>query len=94
VALREAGLPHQSLAELERLRRVNPGWLDAGVQIGLVLYALGRSEEAVREWQAVLAREPGRRDAVMYLRMLGAAATSVPAGPPPADPGVPIRRDS
>lgn len=107
VALREAGLPHQSLAELQRLRRVNPGWLDAGVQIGLVLYALGRSEEAVREWRSVLAREPERRDAAMYVRMLGAEAAPGPAGrpspdpgvqsppdPAPADPGVPIRPDS
>jgi len=61
------------------------------VQIGLVQYALGRSEQAVTEWRAVLDREPERRDAAMYLRMLGA---SHPAGSAPADPGVSIRRDS
>jgi len=91
VALRESGLPNQALAELKRLRRANPAWLDTGVQIGLVQYALGRSEQAVTEWRAVLDREPERRDAAMYLRMLGA---SHPAGSAPADPGVSIRRDS
>ncbi len=91
VALREAGLPNQALAELQRLRRANPAWLDTGVQIGLVQYALGRSEQAVSEWRAVLDREPERRDAAMYLRMLGA---SHPAGSRSPDPGVPIRRDS
>jgi tetratricopeptide (TPR) repeat protein len=72
VVLREAGLPHQALGELQRVRRANPAWLDASVQIGLLHYTLGRSDDAVREWRAVLVREPGRRDAAMYLRMLGA----------------------
>jgi tetratricopeptide (TPR) repeat protein len=89
--LREAGLPHQALAELERVRRANPAWLDAGVQAGLVHYSLGRADEAAREWRAVLERDPKRRDAAMYLRMLGGAG---PAGDTPDARGIPIRGDS
>ena len=71
-ALREAGLPQQALAELGRVLRASPGLLDAVVQIGVVEYSLGRSEEAVARWQAALAQDPARRDAAMYLRLLGA----------------------
>jgi tetratricopeptide (TPR) repeat protein len=97
VVLRESGLPHQALAELERVRRANPDWLDAAVQVGLVQYTLGRSDEAVREWQGVLARASDHHDAAMYLRMMGAASPTGGTAPPPApeaSPGVPIRDDS
>jgi hypothetical protein len=72
------------------VRRASPGLLDAAVQVGVALYSLGRSEEAVREWQAVQARDPERRDAAMYLRLVAQAG---PEGKAPL-PGLPIRRDS
>ena len=53
--------------------RANPGYLDAAVQLGLTLYTLGRADEALAEWSAVLERDPTRDDARMYLRLMGAA---------------------
>jgi hypothetical protein len=41
------------------------------VQLGVTLYSLGRTEEAVQEWESVLAEHPEREDARMYLRMIG-----------------------
>jgi len=71
-ALREAGLPSRALAELRRVLRGNPAYLEAAVQLGLTWYTLGRAEEAVAEWEAVLERDPSRDDARMYLRMVRA----------------------
>ena len=70
ITLREAGFPDRALAELERVRRGNPDFLDAAVQMGVTYYSMGRSEEAVKLWREVLDREPRREDARMYLRML------------------------
>ena len=70
IALREAGLPHKAVEDLKRVLRARPGYLDAAVQLGLSYYTLGRSQEAVREWQAVLRRDPSREDVRIYLRMV------------------------
>lgn len=70
ITLREAGLPERALAEFDRVRRGNPGFLDAAVQAGLTWYSMGRSEQAVEVWREVLDRDPDREDARMYLRML------------------------
>jgi len=78
-ALREAGLPDQALQELRRILRVNPEFLAAQVQLGLTYYSLGRTPDAVREWREALRRDPGRREAGWYLRMVGAAEAARPA---------------
>jgi tetratricopeptide (TPR) repeat protein len=80
VTLREAGLPARALAELQRVLRANPHYLDAQVQIGLTLYTLGRTDEARAAWQTALERDPSRDDARMYLRLLGGEPTETPAG--------------
>jgi len=51
--------------------RSHPGFCDATVQLGVTLYSLGRSDEAAKEWEAVLDEHPEREDARMYLRMIG-----------------------
>jgi hypothetical protein len=95
-ALREAGLPHQALAELRRVQRGRPGLLEASVQLGVVLYSLGRASDAVAQWRRVLAADPARRDARMYLKLVPEPAPDTgsgrlppgrsPAGqPPPGD---------
>jgi cytochrome c-type biogenesis protein CcmH/NrfG len=43
------------------------------VQLGLTYWSLGRTEQAIAEWQRVLSAEPERADARMYLRLVGAA---------------------
>ncbi len=96
-ALREAGLPDQALRELRRILRVNPDFLAAQVQLGLTYYTLGRTPEAVREWRDALQRDPARREARWYLRMVGAeGASAAPAGsaPEPAGAGDTGPRDA
>jgi tetratricopeptide (TPR) repeat protein len=99
ITLREAGFPDRALAEFARVRRANPDGLEAAVQTGLTLYTLGRGEEAIAEWRAVLERDRTREDARMYLRMVARAlgkpaetapdAASAPASPP--DPAGKLR---
>ena len=72
MTLREVGLPAQAIAELKRVRRGNPAFLEAAVQLGLTYWSLGRGEQAIAEWQRVLSAEPSREDARMYLRLIGA----------------------
>ena len=50
--------------------RGNPDFLDAAVQLGLTLYTLGRADQAVEQWNSVLARDPERADARMYLGLV------------------------
>jgi tetratricopeptide (TPR) repeat protein len=83
IALREAGFPDRALAELARVRRAVPGLLDAAVQTGLTLYTLGRADEAVAQWRAVLEQDRLREDARMYLRMVGASRPPGPSGSAP-----------
>jgi hypothetical protein len=42
----------------------------------MVLHALGRSGEAIRSWEAVLALEPGHKPAHMYLSLARQGARS------------------
>jgi len=70
IALREAGLPAQALTEFARVCEANPDFLAASVQLGLTQFSLGRGDEALRTWQAVLARDAGREDARRYIRMV------------------------
>ena len=44
--------------------------LESHVQLGLTYYSIGRTPDAIREWEAVLEREPSREDAQMYLRLV------------------------
>ena len=81
ITLREAGFPDRALAEFARVRRANPELLDAAVQTGLTLYTLGRGEEAIAEWRAVLERDRTREDARMYLRMVARAIGAAPEPP-------------
>jgi len=79
-ALREAGLPDRALAELDRVRRGNPDFLEAAVHRALTLYTLGRTGEAIDAWRRVLERDPTREDARMYLRMVGPTTSQSPRG--------------
>ena len=80
-ALREAGLPGQAVAELRRVLRSAPDHLASAVQLGLAYYGMGRLDEAVREWAAALARDPGRADALLYLRSEGGTRREHAFGP-------------
>jgi len=77
-ALRDAGLPHKAELEFKRVMRGNPSLLEAQVQLGVTYYTLGRTPEACKAWNAVLARDPDRSEARMYLRMVDTAAEPAP----------------
>lgn len=67
VTLRERGLPHQTLRELQTILRGNPDFLDAAVQLGLTYHAMGQRSQAEKHWHAVLTRDPTREDVQLYL---------------------------
>jgi tetratricopeptide (TPR) repeat protein len=67
------GLPRPRARRARARAPREPGRLDAAVQTGLTLYTLGRGEEAIAEWRAVLERDRTREDARMYLRMVARA---------------------
>ena len=52
------------------------------VQSGLTLYSLGRATDAIRSWTQVLANEPTREDAQMYLRLVRTRKPVPPAASP------------
>lgn len=70
-ALRDAGLPDRAIAEFRRVLRQHPGYLDSAVQLGVTLFSLGRADEAAAQWEEVLMDAPDRKDAQMYLRLIG-----------------------
>lgn len=72
LALREAGLPDRAMRELLRVLRANPRYLEAQVQLGVTYYMLGRSQDALEQWRAVLAQDPSREDARMFGRLVEA----------------------
>ncbi|MEZ4280208.1 MAG: tetratricopeptide repeat protein [Myxococcota bacterium] len=84
VTLREAGLPHQALQEFERILDVHPALVESRIQLGLTCYAMGRLAEAIAAWKHVLRQDPTRREAHMYLRLVGEedASYAALAGPP------------
>jgi tetratricopeptide (TPR) repeat protein len=77
---REMGDHAQALREFERIASENDRYVPARVSRGLTLFALGRKEEAIAEWEAVLQLEPGHKQVVTYLTMVRAGAESPVAG--------------
>ena len=83
MTLREAGLPSQATQEFRRILRAHSGMLDSQIQLGLTYYSMGRTPEAIAEWEAVLEKDPSRDEARMYLRLVrGAARRSLAAVSP------------
>ena len=77
IALREAGLPSHAIGEFKRVLRANSAYLESAVQLGLTYYTLGRTPQAVAEWESVLEQDPSRDDARMYLRMVQSGEVTV-----------------
>jgi tetratricopeptide (TPR) repeat protein len=74
ITLRDAGLPFQAAQEFRRILGVHTGMLESQIQLGLTYYSLGRTPEAIGEWEAVLERDPSRDEARMYLRLVRGVA--------------------
>ena len=84
VALREAGLPARAIAELQRVLRANPSYLDArGAARPHLLHARPHGpREARAEWAAALERDAPRDDAP-HVR----SRADTPGAPAEADDG-------
>ena len=59
--------------------------LESQIQLGLTYYSIGRTPDAIREWDAVLEKDPSRDEARMYLRLVRGPGRS-PAVQSPVDP--------
>lgn len=77
IVLREAGLPAQAARELQQILRARPSLLESQIQLGLTYYSMGRTPQAIAEWNAVLEKDPSRDAARMYLRLVGGAGRGV-----------------
>ena len=51
--------------------QASPTYQPARLELGVVLYSLGRRDEAKAQWQEVLRVEPENKRASMYLKMIG-----------------------
>lgn len=69
-ALREAGLLEEGLAEIEHVLENRPGEVSALIQQGILLYLLGKKENARRAWEEALFRDPLNKLIQLYLHTL------------------------
>ena len=84
LTLRERGLPHQALRELERVLRGNPKFLDARVQLGLTYFSVGQGSRAQVLWEACHAEDPSRADLHLYLSLVPRPPETRASDPAPA----------
>jgi len=70
VALREAGLLEEGLAEVEHVLENRPGEVSALIQQGILLYLLGKKGNARRAWEEALFRDPLNKLVQLYLHTL------------------------
>jgi len=70
VALREAGRAEEGLAEVEHVLESRPGEVSALIQQGILLYLLGKKENARRAWEESLFRDPLNKLVQLYLHTL------------------------
>lgn len=71
IALREAGRLEEGLAELTKTIADRPGMIPALSQQGVILYLLGRKEDAREAWEKALYRDPQNKLIQLYLNTLG-----------------------
>lgn len=76
------GFTSKSFEELRNLKNEHPEYIPAYLAMGIIHYGKGNVLEAQAEWQKVLARDPGNKQAAMYLNLSNTATeTSINLGP-------------
>src|SRR5262249_57104254 len=83
LVLRISGDGAGGARELEMVRPTQPRYRPARLALGTTLFMLGRRDEAVHEWEAVIAQEPAHKAARLYLRMAREPQPAVEAVPIP-----------
>jgi tetratricopeptide (TPR) repeat protein len=69
---RDMGDVESALREYREVVSSNPSYLPARLQLGVTLYSAKRVDEAIAEWRAVLEVDASNKNALMYLKMVGA----------------------
>lgn len=70
VALRETGRLMEGLSEVERALTDHHGLVPGLAQRGILLYLIGKKEEARRSWEEALSRDPLNKLVQLYLNTL------------------------
>ena len=60
---------NKAVKELKRIIETYPGYIQAKLKLGVVLYNSNRVVEAIQEWEGVLMREPAHSDALNYIKL-------------------------
>jgi tetratricopeptide (TPR) repeat protein len=74
-ALKDARQDAAALVEFGVAVEHAPAYVPARIALGTALYASGKLDEAMRQWEEVLRMEPSHRSAAMYLKLARAQAT-------------------
>ena len=67
---RDMGLFNAAVAEFQHAIQLKPDYLPARINLGVTLFSLGRKDDAIKEWQDVITRDPGNKSARLYLKMV------------------------
>jgi tetratricopeptide (TPR) repeat protein len=76
---RDAGDTQAALRELEIVKTTNARYAPARVSLGVLLFSVGKRDDAIREWETVLTMEKDNKQAKAYLHMI----REEPAASPP-----------
>lgn len=68
-AYAKKGFLTRSMQELQQLKRENPQYIPARIQLGLLHYSQGNILDAELEWENILSLDPNQREAHAYLKM-------------------------
>ncbi len=68
-AYAKKGFLTRSIQELQQLKREQPYFIPARIQLGLLHYSQGNVLDAELEWENIVAIEPENREALAYLQM-------------------------
>jgi tetratricopeptide (TPR) repeat protein len=75
-AYAKKGFLTRSMQELQQLKKENPEYVPARIQLGLLHYSQGNVLDAELEWENIIAIEPKNREAHAYLQMAKKARES------------------
>jgi tetratricopeptide (TPR) repeat protein len=67
---RDAGDTASALRELEIVKTTNARYAPARVALGVMLFSIGKRDDAIREWEAVLSMDKDNKQAKAYLHMV------------------------
>ncbi len=68
-AFAKKGFLTRAMQELQQLKNEHPDYVPGQLQLGLLHYSQGNLLDAELEWEHVLERSPGHREALAYLEM-------------------------